>query len=80
MKPRHVLLALFGAACSGPAESVSVAPGLTARALPSRVAASGPRFRLRSPDETGVTFRHELRRENVVPYVYSGSGVTVGDY
>jgi hypothetical protein len=85
MTPRISLLVLAAVAgCSGEAEDerrdgLPSAVGLTARALPARSGGS-QRFRLRSPEETGVTFRHELRRENVVPYVYSGSGLTVGDY
>lgn len=80
MTPRIALLAtVLAAGCSGPQDELPTAEGLTARALPAR-SGSGPRFRLLPPTETGVTFRHELRRENVVPYVYSGSGLTVGDY
>ena len=29
---------------------------------------------------SGLSFTNELKPQNVVPYVYSGGGVTVGDY
>ncbi|MCA8943097.1 MAG: VCBS repeat-containing protein [Planctomycetes bacterium] len=40
----------------------------------------GPRFRRLDPVETGVDFTNRLRKENVIPYIYSGAGVAIGDY
>ncbi len=48
--------------------------------LPQRTAVAGPRFARLPAARTGVAFANELRRENVVAYVYAGAGVAVGDY
>ncbi|MBK8100441.1 MAG: VCBS repeat-containing protein [Planctomycetes bacterium] len=61
-----------------------VAPGgtesLTATPLRERAAREGKRFQRLDPATTGLQFQNELRRENIIPYVYAGAGVAVGDY
>ena len=54
--------------------------GLFAEPLPARAAADGPRFLKVDPQRSGLRFQNELRRENVVAYVYTGAGLAVGDY
>ena len=54
--------------------------GLVVSELEERERRSGPRFRRVPPTASGLDFRHLLRRENIVPYVYSGAGLAVGDY
>ncbi|MEZ6038548.1 MAG: FG-GAP-like repeat-containing protein [Planctomycetota bacterium] len=63
--------------CSRAPESVaktSMAP------LAARSATAGKRFVKLDPAQSGLSFRNELRRENIVAYVYMGAGVAVGDY
>ncbi|MCA8977938.1 MAG: VCBS repeat-containing protein [Planctomycetes bacterium] len=55
-------------------------PVLTRHQLPPRAAVAGTLFARLDSAQTGLTFSNELRRENVVAYVYTGSGVAVGDY
>jgi hypothetical protein len=64
-------------ACSQ--EPVDTAPLLASAPLRDREAGSGPRFHKLDPAMTGLAFTNELRRENVVPYVYIGAGVATGD-
>ena len=75
---RIALLALCIAGCSR--EPQAVAAAIESRALPARPSADGPRFVRRHAATTGLLFRNELRRENVIAYVYSGAGLAVGDY
>ena len=72
-----VALLVLAAACSRTPEPQ---PELTSKPLPARAAAAGPRFQKLEPAATGIAFRNELRRENLVAYVYTGAGVAVGDY
>ena len=53
---------------------------LVTKPLPERSVMSGTRFARLDPAATGLSFRNNLRPENVVGYVYMGAGVTVGDY
>lgn len=53
---------------------------ITSVALRARESSDGPRFRRLDPNVTGLRFANELRKENVVPFVYSGAGLTAGDY
>ena len=80
---------LAGTSCSGeteppeatrPAATVHVAGALTSVPLRDRTAGEGPRFARVDPARSGLVFHNELRREHVVPYLYSGAGVAVGDY
>ncbi|MCU0862484.1 MAG: FG-GAP-like repeat-containing protein [Planctomycetes bacterium] len=76
--PRSVIVALvLAAACSKAPEPQ---PTLLASPLRDRSAAAGPRFTKVDPATSGLVFQNELRRENVVAYVYSGAGLAVGDY
>ncbi|MGE3171933.1 MAG: FG-GAP-like repeat-containing protein [Planctomycetota bacterium] len=52
------------------------------RSLPLQARAAGddPRFRRVPSGESGLVFANELRRENVIAYVYSGAGLAAGDY
>lgn len=86
----RALLPLLGVsvvACSGDESSlrrssgpVRVADGLHAEPLPERGAAEGPRF-VRVPETaSGLQFVNELRPPHVVPYLYAGAGLAVGDY
>jgi hypothetical protein len=81
MRQYLLLCGLVAPGCSGEGETVvSASATLSSRHLAVRTAVEGPRFRRLDPAVTGLDFAHELRRENVVPYVYSGSGLAVGDY
>ena len=53
---------------------------LRSQPLPKRATQSGKRFARLDAEATGVSFRNELRRENIVAYVYMGAGLAVGDY
>jgi len=53
---------------------------LVSKPLRDRPEVAGTRFARLDPAATGVSFRNELRPENVVGYVYMGAGLTVGDY
>jgi hypothetical protein len=77
-----LLLAAFviAASCSREPEKAGPPPALTAKPLSKRTAHDGPRFAKLDPAKSGLSFANELRRENVVAYVYSGAGVAVGDY
>ncbi|MBL8752098.1 MAG: VCBS repeat-containing protein [Planctomycetes bacterium] len=76
----------FVAACGGgsgttptPTQPVS-ADALVSKALPTRKASDGQRFARLDPATSGLQFTNELRRENIVAYVYTGAGLAVGDY
>ncbi len=76
---RSACLALLAAAsCSrggvAPTDPIASTP------LAVRAESTGPRFRRVSGADSGIDFRNELRRENVIAYVYSGAGLAVGDY
>ena len=49
-------------------------------ALPVRPVEDGTRFQRLDAVATGLEFRNELRRENILAYVYTGAGVAVRDY
>ena len=53
---------------------------LLSRPLAARTATEGKRFLRLDPAATGLSFQNELRRENIVAYIYMGAGLTVGDY
>ena len=53
---------------------------LRSEPLPDRAVVTGKRFARLDAAATGLSFRNELRPENVVGYVYMGAGLTVGDY
>ncbi len=53
---------------------------VTAEPLAPRAAVDSPRFVRHDPADSGLVFQNLLRPENVLPYVYNGAGVTVGDY
>ncbi len=53
---------------------------LLSKPLPDRPVVAGKRFARLDAAATGLSFRNELRPENVVGYVYMGAGLTVGDY
>ncbi len=55
-------------------------PAISSLPLRERAAHEGKRFRRVPSAESGVQFRNELRRQNVIAYVYSGAGLAVGDY
>ncbi|MFY9342094.1 MAG: FG-GAP-like repeat-containing protein [Planctomycetota bacterium] len=77
--PRLPFVALVvAAACAK--EPAGPPPALTAKALPARVVHAGARFTKLEPARTGLQFTNVLQKENVVAYVYSGAGLTVGDY
>jgi hypothetical protein len=57
-----------------------VAAALTSKPLPARKPHDGTRFARLDPAATGLQFTNELRRENIVAYVYTGAGLAVGDY
>jgi enediyne biosynthesis protein E4 len=73
-----------GSLASGTAASVAGAGApkqlLLSRPLAARAATEGKRFVRLDPATTGLSFRNELRRENMVAYVYMGAGLTVADY
>jgi enediyne biosynthesis protein E4 len=69
---------VLAAACSRPPEAPTEA--ITSKPLPARTAQPGTRFAKLDPAATGLQFTNVLRRENVVAYVYTGAGLTVGDY
>ncbi|MEO0481782.1 MAG: VCBS repeat-containing protein, partial [Planctomycetota bacterium] len=51
------------------------------RSTPHGERESGPvRFERLDPTESGVVFQNRILEQNRLPYVYSGSGVAVGDY
>ena len=50
------------------------------RPLPERAATDGPRFTRLDASVTGLEFTNRLLRQNVVAYVFIGSGVAIGDY
>jgi hypothetical protein len=55
-------------------------PPIVAQPLRERAPVSGPRFARLDPTQSGLSFTNQLRRENVVAYVYAGAGVAAGDY
>ncbi len=69
---------LLVTACGG--DAPADLPPISSTPLAARSAADGTRFQRLDPTTSGVAFTNLLRRENVVPYVYSGAGVAVGDY
>ncbi|MFM1870760.1 MAG: hypothetical protein RL398_182 [Planctomycetota bacterium] len=71
-------LLLVAVACSKPEPAAVEA--VEFRPLAGRAAVAGTRFVQRDPAETGLAFTNELRRENVVAYVYAGAGLAAGDY
>jgi hypothetical protein len=81
MRPIPMLPVLLCIACSGEAETPSdPAPPITSMPLRDRTAATGPRFVRLDPQACGLAFTNVLKKPNVIPYVYSGAGVAVGDY
>jgi hypothetical protein len=72
------LLALTG--CTDDGGGTVPTAAMEARPLVGKERSGPLRFRRLAPEESGIEFQNELRRENVVPYVYSGAGVAAGDY
>ena len=70
-------LLMLAVACSRTPEPL---PGISSKPLSARPTVAGARFGKLDPARTGIQFSNELRRENVVDYVYAGAGVAVGDY
>ncbi|MBK8979249.1 MAG: VCBS repeat-containing protein [Planctomycetes bacterium] len=76
MHPAHLAVALC--ALTGSA-TLAQQPGLELEPLPARITTPARFVRL-DPATTGLAHVNELRPENVLPYVYNGAGVTVGDF
>ncbi|MEY4830191.1 MAG: hypothetical protein RLZZ562_1987, partial [Planctomycetota bacterium] len=76
---RWLCLPLAAAAACSP-ERAAPSPLITSSPLPQRQEHAGPRFRKVAAKDSGIAFQNELRRENVIAYVYSGAGCAVGDY
>jgi len=83
------VVACIGAGCSNDSGPKSPGAGsgpprpaelVVSKPLPERSAVAGKRFARLDPATTGLSFRNELRPENIVGYVYMGAGLTVGDY
>ncbi len=54
---------------------------LTSQPLRAAGAATGDtRFERLDPAVIGLAFENELKPENILPYIYNGGGVAVGDY
>ena len=73
-------LLLLALACSRKPSNKLDTPVLRATALRERLEVEGSRFLRIDSGLSGLAFTNELKPENTVPYVYSGGGVTVGDY
>ncbi len=78
MRRWHCLLTVAVAACSP--ERASPELLISSSPLPQRQEHAGPRFSKVAAKDSGIAFQNELRRENVIAYVYSGAGLAVGDY
>ncbi|MFO1077311.1 MAG: VCBS repeat-containing protein [Planctomycetota bacterium] len=76
MRTSVASLGLLLCACS----HEDAGPALTGQPLPPRAAVAGPRFERLDGAATGLSFTNELKRPNLVAYVYAGAGVAVGDY
>jgi hypothetical protein len=54
--------------------------GLYSLPLLPAVSDDGPRFQALRSEQSGIAFENYLRPQNLLPYVYNGSGVAIGDY
>ena len=71
-------LIVSGSGCDGGGEPEVL---LRAEPLPARASrGDAPLFRRIPGAESGIDFHNELRPAHVIPYLYNGAGVTIGDY
>ncbi len=71
------LLALLLGACRN--EGGALPPGVTAEPLRARESGAATIFVRHAPETCGITAGNTLLPENILPYVYNGAGVAVGD-